>query len=452
MARRQSEWWKKSPTGPPVTKNRPAPVTSPAQSGPGGMFRQLGGQYFLFAIAAALSAVSPLLTIPALTSRFGGSGWTSVAIGQSVGTAAAVIIAYGWPLSGPPMIAAASRSDRSAILLGAIRSQVRVLFVVLPGAVVCTLLLEPHYPGAAALTAASCVVAGLAPTWYYVGQRKAQANLLTITAPTVTGAVVGACSLLLGAALWVLPAVSLVFGSATLLVILAREVGSSSLRLTHNPRPLRLFSSAQAPFALTQISSMVYINLPVALYAVASQSGLEEFSAADRLYRLALAAVIPITQVFQGWVPMVSQPERENRMVIALRTHFILGLAAAIALGGSMQVLASLLFRTLPNIPVSLCALYAVTLFVVMQTRCIGANVLAVRGLRGRLLLSAGTASVFAVIAIPLAAAASGAVAAATVVMATELIILVIQAWPIIPWLRVMWPPNAAARKVKWLC
>ena len=57
----------------------------------------------------ALSAVTPLIAIPAITSTAGARGWEAYALGLSIGSAACVIIELGWPLTGPQRVAAEPR-------------------------------------------------------------------------------------------------------------------------------------------------------------------------------------------------------------------------------------------------------------------------------------------------------------------------------------------------------
>ena len=53
----------------------------------GGRARGQVGRLLLHFLVPAVSAAAPLAVIPAVTSRFGASGWSAVAVGMSVGIA-----------------------------------------------------------------------------------------------------------------------------------------------------------------------------------------------------------------------------------------------------------------------------------------------------------------------------------------------------------------------------
>jgi len=59
-----------------------------------------------------LLAITSLLAIPAMVAASGTHAWGAIAVGQSIGGVAAVIIAYGWGLSGPAAIARADQLAR----------------------------------------------------------------------------------------------------------------------------------------------------------------------------------------------------------------------------------------------------------------------------------------------------------------------------------------------------
>ncbi|MBC7763969.1 MAG: hypothetical protein H7201_19710, partial [Candidatus Saccharibacteria bacterium] len=72
-----------------------------------GLFAIIG-----YGASMVLLAISSLLAIPSMVAASGPHAWGGTAVGQSIGGVAAVVIAYGWGLSGPAAIARADELGR----------------------------------------------------------------------------------------------------------------------------------------------------------------------------------------------------------------------------------------------------------------------------------------------------------------------------------------------------
>ena len=384
-------------------------------------------------LAAALSALSPLVVIPVVSGEFGVPGWTSVAVGQSIGAGAAVLLSFGWSLAGPVAIVGQGRMRRTHILRNALSSQLMVAAVVIPAASAIAYVVAPAFQTTALLTAAVTGIFGMLPGWYFLGTKSASRYLAFYTAPQVVGAVLGALLLLVSNNLVVLPIVQLAVVAAWLELVLWVETRSMGIpRKYFSVGNIRRTLRKQFSLGSTQVASAVYINLPVAIFAASTPIGLAVFSGGDRLYRFALTALNPLTQTFQTATLHQRGPAMHRSMRKAVATHAGVGLVAG---GGFLLVVepvSRLLYSGTLHIPFNVAALYAACIVVVMITRSLGANVLAVLRAGRVMMISSSLAAVVALVAIPVLAVRFGAIGGVAAVLIAETVVLVGFLWGIL--------------------
>jgi len=65
-----------------------------------------------YASSMLLLGIASLIIIPEMISVEGGRAWGSIAVGQAWGGVGAIIIAYGWHVSGPALVAQGDASSR----------------------------------------------------------------------------------------------------------------------------------------------------------------------------------------------------------------------------------------------------------------------------------------------------------------------------------------------------
>ncbi|WFR68066.1 hypothetical protein P9139_06980 [Curtobacterium flaccumfaciens] len=83
-----------------------------------------------------------------MTAQFGAKGWTAMALALSVGGAAAIIAELGWGVTGPQRLG--REPDRAGRLFAdSLASRLVAVTVLLPVAVLVTVLLAPAHHGAA---------------------------------------------------------------------------------------------------------------------------------------------------------------------------------------------------------------------------------------------------------------------------------------------------------------
>jgi O-antigen/teichoic acid export membrane protein len=149
---------------------------------------------------------------------------------------------------------------------------------------------------------------------------------------------------------------------------------------------------------ITSSVTTAYQNLPVVLVAGISPANAVTFTLADKIYRIATLALVPVTQLAQGYVPAGGAGEelrrRAKRTVSAVA---VVAALAALAFGAAAPFVAGLLAD---NVSVSflLAFPFGLALGVILMSSVIGRACLVAFG-AGRTLATAAVVS--AVIGIP---------------------------------------------------
>ena len=118
----------------------------------------------------ALGAVSPLIAIPAITATAGASGWAAIAIGQGVGSAAAVVVELAWGLTGPQRVSRLKGAERGDLYLLALLSKILVFAIVAPFSFyISTLICDDAFSNEAGWAALSACAVGLSGAWFFLG-------------------------------------------------------------------------------------------------------------------------------------------------------------------------------------------------------------------------------------------------------------------------------------------
>ncbi|WP_369140356.1 oligosaccharide flippase family protein [Modestobacter versicolor] len=379
----------------------------------------------LFFAAAALVALSPLLYLSLVARTLGAAGFSDLAIGQSVGAAAAVVVGLGWAFTGPVAVAGASAAERPRILARALATQVWVAAALTVPAVALVWALAGTYPVGAALGAVATMLIGVTPIWYFIGLGRGTWNVVFDALPKVASALVGGVLVVVTEQLWPLPLCQAA-ASAVSYVLLVRRAGVTGLRAALAPREVRAVLRDQTSFSVAQVASTVYLNLPVTILAATGAAGVATFAAADRVMRLAVAGSLPVTQSFQSWVARGAGDLRRIRT--SLVAHTALGLAGGVVLVSALPWLQSLLFDDRVRIGTPVVLLFAGVFLVGMLTRAIGVVALPALGDRSAVRVSACVGALVAVPAMVVLGREHGAAGGAAGVLLAEVTVLAVQA------------------------
>lgn len=284
----------------------------------------------LFALYPMLGILTPLLTIPVVTSRFGASGWSVVAVGQSIGAAASVFVELAWGLDGPQLVAAAqSKEDRRNLFHQSARGR---LFAFCAVAIIITLpcaAVRPHQWASTWLFSLTTLSTGISSAWFMAGLSRPGLALVVDSLPRATMTLIACGALLAGAPL-------VTYGAALTVAGLSSPILAGVILRYGFPNPFRRYPAAvhrKMSFNAfgARTTSTFYLALPTTLVAlVSSESVVATFSVADRLMRMGLTALAFLPTSMQGPLGRTSDEQIAPAITRVFRVNATVGLVAAL--------------------------------------------------------------------------------------------------------------------------
>jgi O-antigen/teichoic acid export membrane protein len=255
-----------------------------------------------YMMAVALTAIVGIISIPVVVASVGLDAWSQVAVVQAAGLILGTTVAFGWPVVGPGEIAKASTAGRAAILGASVRLRFALL---IPAIVILLSYVGVVYGSNSHLLA--LIFAGMVPLfaalsspWFFVGESDSRGYFVFDIIPRVSGSILGV--VLIG----VNGELALFTGSQLVGQGLCVALSYVILRLRYPPvgRTSSLWATFKAGLAgfTTSITANLYQNAPIIFISLLAPSQLAVFAIADRVYRIALVALAPGTQVAQGYV------------------------------------------------------------------------------------------------------------------------------------------------------
>lgn len=288
-----------------------------------------------FAASMGLLAVASLAAIPAMINASGPTAWGGIALGQSIGAIAAVVVAYGWGLSGPAVIAAADDAGRRAEYTASVRVK-RLLFPVagaLAAGLAAVIARDLWLYGLVGALSATSI--GLTANWFFVGLARPYVLLLVETVPRVLGTATGIVAMVLGsgAVLGVacqLAGMLLAFAVSTVWIL--RNTTASS-----GPRPTVRQTMLDQRHGLTStVVSSAYVSAPLVIVSVLAPWAQPLYALADKVQRQINVALGPLITVQQGWVPRARgrQLHRRARLVLLVGAVLAVGCGLGVMIAG----------------------------------------------------------------------------------------------------------------------
>lgn len=382
-----------------------------------------------FAFVPFVSLLVPFMALPVIASATDSSGWASLAIGQSIGGLAALLVGFGWPLNGPAEIATGSPAQVGQTYYDSLVSRGVMLAFVLVPLVALTLMVAPagHEVLAATMAAASAASA-FSWNWVAVGLGRPRLIALYDVLPRAAFIVVAIAIILDGHALAWYPACLIASTAVSLALSVKRVVPPSRARRTHRQILARSLRH-QLPYVATTTSAGAYTAASIFVVGLATTTQATAMtSSADRLYRIGLLATVALSSAFQAWVVHDDEQVARRRRLVALRSH-----AALAVIGGSaMAIMAPTVSRVLfgaslsPTLRVT--AWYGVAFACVAISTSLGLHYLLPAGRRAHVLACTITGAVFGVPTVFLLARAYGSVGAAAGIGLSELLVVLLAA------------------------
>ena len=294
-----------------------------------------------FGLTTGLLAVASIGSIPARVYASGPERWGSIAVGQGIGAVAALLVGYGWPVTGPSKIAQSDASTRLNEYADSVR--VRLLLFV-PCAVIATVVAvlisrrDPLFTAAGAMSATAVALSG---NWFFAGLSRPFALLFLETLPRVIWTGIGVVLMRSG---WsaVAGLGCMTSGMVLAFLMVSAWVHRSCARLgaVRSPASIRKLLISRRHGIAVMLGAQIFFSAPLAIVSIASPVQQPLYALADKIRQLVSAGLGPLVMVFQGWVPQTDGIESRRRGAIALRYAAAIGvcvLVAFIAVGGRLM-------------------------------------------------------------------------------------------------------------------
>jgi O-antigen/teichoic acid export membrane protein len=304
-------------------------TVTPSRSGGRFLWRLAG-----FTGLPLFSVLTPLVLLPILARITTPGVWSSIGIGQSVGSFAAIVISFGWALKGPAIIAQSSRNERPGLYAESLVARSFVLVGSVPLVVAIVIgLTKPQSRVIGISMALAMAFSGLSAAWYNIGEGRASDIAIYEALPRLVATVAAAAGLAIFREPLIYPAligVSTVTGVA----LFSRKV-CGSVFLSHIPNfSLRQSLRRAAPSALTMTAGGAYSTSAVAIVGIGAPTASHAaYVSGDKIYGMGLFAVTALANALQGWIGEVTDGRAWERMKTAVAAHAFVGFIGALLLG-----------------------------------------------------------------------------------------------------------------------
>lgn len=290
-----------------------------------------------FAGLPFLALLTPFLFLPILARVAGADAWLAIAVGQSIGAVAAIVVGLGYNTVGPTTVALEPAAQRAAVLERSIRPRLALFLpaVVVAATVAAVVAPETHRIDAA-LMAIALTLSGLSSAWYMIGLGRAGLIVVFELLPRLVATTAAALALLLlGQVTWypVLLIAAAVIGSGA---FLWRTVGPRAM-ITAAPGSVRREFAANRSALATEVAAGAHNSLAVTFVSLMTPTAqAASYISGDKLYRIGQYSVSALGNALQGWAVEEERSEFARRARIAILWHLALGLVgfAAFALFG----------------------------------------------------------------------------------------------------------------------
>lgn len=349
---------------------------------------RLGLPYLLI---PGLSAITPVIVLPAISQSFGVAGWNAVAIAQSLGATAAVAIGLGWGLSGTQRVARQTRRAVARTFVASMLTRSLAAALLIPLVVVGTLLLVPEHRIAAILIAVGTALTGFSAGWVFVGTGRPAHIMYAEAIPRVILTGIAAVLILAGQPL-VWYGIALVTASLLAIVLPWRLLAAERADATRwSARRIVRLTGRQWPALTSGLLSTAYMSFSTAAVAMVAPGALPLFAAMDRVMRMTLQVLFGMNRMLQKWVG--GAPDARLRihrafLVVLATTAAAAFCGVAFAVGCPLAV--ELLFAGTLAVPTEVAVASGALLAVIMVSNSTGNTLLVALGRTGGVALSAG--------------------------------------------------------------
>ncbi|MEY9951047.1 hypothetical protein [Leifsonia sp. EB34] len=347
-----------------------------------------------------LNAVSPLLALPAITAAYSGQAFAAIAIGQSLGAAAGVVVELGWSLSGTQRVARQSPRNRARSFALSLVTKLMAAVPFTTAASIVAFALAREHAEIAALVAVATSLGTLSAGWIYLGMMKPQTFLVAEAIPRAVIISLAALGLHFGAPLLLYPLALLcssLLGPALGCLVLG--VRSRDFVAVGFRRCLIVIRS-QLHAVTTGVFSSMYIALGVTVATLGSPQATVLYGSVDRLQRMAQQVLAASNTFFKGWVGRAVDPStRVARARTAIAAAAVVGALAGIVFAALAPIAAAVLFSGTVTVPPLAAVIAGASLWIITLSMAMGGVMLVTLN---RVAAVARSAIVGAVVGVPL--------------------------------------------------
>lgn len=237
-----------------------------------------------------------------------------MALGQAIGTGAALFVGLGWDVVGPQQVAAATGAERLALYRLSLTSRLVALGPVAAISFLVGCLVSSSFRVETGLIAFGSAGAALTPQWYFIGINRPLAILLTDGLPRLLAAVIAAGLVLAGFPLIVFP-LCIIAAVPLTLAITTWTLGARSIPergdWAQTPQIIRHQSVVMWGRSLT----FMFTSAPVILVGAFAPAALGAYSAADRLARMSVLVLRSFPSRLQSWLGAAHGSSDLNRKI-----------------------------------------------------------------------------------------------------------------------------------------
>lgn len=302
-----------------------------------------------FAVPSLLTTLPPLVCVVTIAHRSGPIALLALGLGQALGGIVAIVVTWGWDVSGPQGLASSTTEKRKALLAESLAARTALLLLLGPLMLVVASILAPS-PHVALTLLTGCAVAlqGLSPSWWFIGIGDARAIVRVEAIPRAAAALLSAATIGLLGNPWLYPVMTLLTLSGSYVLfykkalsglsgksLAVREVAGS---VKHNARSAGISMAAVAYNTAT---------LPFA--QIFAPSAAVEYASAARLMNYWALATITTNNALIGTIDREDNPIARAARRKALQLMSI----QSVGLGIAATVLAPTLSKVLFNVPMT---------------------------------------------------------------------------------------------------
>ncbi|WNM24733.1 lipopolysaccharide biosynthesis protein [Demequina capsici] len=285
-----------------------------------------------FSLIPALAAISPLVVLPVVARTAGAAGWSSAIAGESVGTFAAIALAFGWTTVGPAHVAHAPVEMRARLYRESLVVRGLMAVPVIPALVViCLAIATPGYELLTVVMGLQGALIAMSFSWFAVGVADPGAIARLDAIPRVLGALAAAGLIAATGALIVYPLIGIAV-TAGGTAAYSRKV----LRDAPGPWPTRAELPAllrsTAAVAVNDAALGAYSSVPSPLVNVSTPAAeASAYASADKMIKLGQFIPITLGNALQAWTAEAHGAARATRVRRAIGAHAVLGLVGWVA-------------------------------------------------------------------------------------------------------------------------